>query len=324
MREFALLISGAAFSFTPVTTPYHLPYCYTKNMLFEPWFILAIISAIAAGIGSFLYKIAAKEKIDIVLLSFYSAFFSSLFVFIAVLLYSDLSGFWHPMLLFAAINTIFFLTTNITKVRSLENIDAAIFFPIYKVLGPGLIIILSLTLFGENFSSYEWVGLVLSLCIPFLLISKAEDARQINLRTGLWWLVLTVLISAIGVAAWKHGADIAPNTWMYIFAVEVTMIPIAFSVLFQKHKNNIMTKLAEAKDFKFIKILFVSTVVQAIGGAGFVFALTSGGALGIVYTINSLYILIPIILSIMFYNEHWNARKVIAIVLSVVALGFFG
>ncbi len=33
-----------------------------------------------------------------------------------------------------------------------------------------------------------------------------------------------------------------------------------------------------------------------------------------------LYILIPIVLSIYLYQEHWNARKVIAITLSIVAL----
>ena len=51
-----------------------------------------------------------------------------------------------------------------------------------------------------------------------------------------------------------------------------------------------------------------------------VYAYSLGGSLGIVYTINSLYILIPITLSIMFYNEHWNLRKVTAIALSIAAL----
>jgi len=44
------------------------------------------------------------------------------------------------------------------------------------------------------------------------------------------------------------------------------------------------------------------------------------GTLSIVYTVQSLYILIPIILSIIIYKEHWNARKVVAIILSIAAL----
>jgi uncharacterized membrane protein len=293
-------------------------------MTLEPWFIFAIISAIAGGIGSFLYKIAAKEKIDIVLLSFCSAILSSAYIFGAVLLLSDWSGFWHPMLLFAGLNSLFFLLTSVTKVRGLENIDSAIFFPLYKVFGPGLIIVMSLLAFGERFSVYEWIGLLLGLTIPFLLISKTEDARQLNLKAGLWWLFVTVVISVLGVTVWKHGADVAPNTWMYILAVELTMIPIAFTALWQKHQSRLGEKFQEIKRRAFLKILLVASVVHAVAGAVFVFAITSGGELGIVYTINSLYILIPIILSIIFYNEHWNARKVIAIGLSILALGFFG
>jgi len=46
-------------------------------------------------------------------------------------------------------------------------------------------------------------------------------------------------------------------------------------------------------------------------------------SLAISYTINSFYILIPIILSILIYKEHMNLRKGIAIVLSLLAIIFF-
>ena len=46
------------------------------------------------------------------------------------------------------------------------------------------------------------------------------------------------------------------------------------------------------------------------------------GSLGVVYAIQSLYILIPIILSIVIYKEHWNVRKIFAIILSLAALAF--
>ena len=57
---------------------------------------------------------------------------------------------------------------------------------------------------------------------------------------------------------------------------------------------------------------------------GFVLLLAAyqDGPMGIAYAINSTYILIPIVLSIWFYGEHWNARKAIAIALSVVAVVF--
>jgi uncharacterized membrane protein len=56
---------------------------------------------------------------------------------------------------------------------------------------------------------------------------------------------------------------------------------------------------------------------------GLVLFAFQGGTLGIVQTIHSLYILIPIVLAIIFYNEHWNLQKAVAIVLSIAALAFF-
>ncbi len=64
-------------------------------------------------------------------------------------------------------------------------------------------------------------------------------------------------------------------------------------------------------------------VSQAIGAATMVFAFAEGGALSIVYTINSLYILVPIILSVLIYKEHISIQKTLAIILSVVVLALF-
>ena len=47
------------------------------------------------------------------------------------------------------------------------------------------------------------------------------------------------------------------------------------------------------------------------------------GLVSIVFTVQSLYILIPIILSIIIYKEHINTQKIIAIILSIVAIVFF-
>lgn len=293
-------------------------------MILETWFILAVTSAVAGGVSSFLYKIAAKERIDIVLLSFCSAVIGTILLFIALALFSDFSGFWHPMLIFALLTVTTYLITNITKVKSLENIDSAIFFPLYKVFGPGLVVVFSIVIFSEAFSVYEWVGLILSFMIPLLLITKAEDIRQINLKTGLIWLGISVLVGSISAVFWKQGADLAPNTWMYIFVGELFMIPIAFAALYKKYKGGFVHQFNTVRRGSFIKVLMVSSIANTIGAGVFVFALTTGGTLGIVYTINSLYILIPIVLSIIFYKEHWNIRKVVAIILSVVALSFFG
>ncbi len=293
-------------------------------MTIETWLILAVVSAIAGGIQSFVYKVAAKEKIDIVLLSFCSSIIASLLLLVLVASFSDFSGFWHPMLIFAGLTAITYLITHVTKVKSLENVDSSVFFPIYKVFGPALVIILGIVFFSEEFSTREWVGLMISLTIPLLLITRVEDSRQINLKKGMVWLAITAIVAAVSAVFWKMGADISPNTWMYILCSELFMVPVAFSVLYKKQQNGFLNKFSALKEKKFLKALAAYSIFTTIGGIVFVFALTTGGPLGIVYTINSLYILIPIVLSIIFYHEHWNFRKAVAIVLSIVAIGFFG
>lgn len=293
-------------------------------MILETWFILAVVSAFAAGISSFLYKIASVEKIDIVALSFYTSILTSTIVIVCVILFSDFSGFWHPMLFFAFITAATYLATSITKVKSLDYIDSAIFFPLYKVFGPALVIVGGITFFNESFTLYETIGLVASLFVPLLLITKNENGRQVNLKKGIFYVLVTAAIGGVSAMTWKYGADISPNIWMYILAGELFVLFSASLSLVKTHKQNLRKPLLIIYNPLFIKMCIVSAVVSVVAASSTVFAFTSGGSLGIVYTINSLYILIPIVLSIIFYNEHWNARKVIAIILSIVALAFFG
>jgi uncharacterized membrane protein len=47
----------------------------------------------------------------------------------------------------------------------------------------------------------------------------------------------------------------------------------------------------------------------------------STGQVSLVYTIQAHYIVIPIILSVIYYKEHMDLRKFAAVVLSMVAIG---
>jgi uncharacterized membrane protein len=292
-------------------------------MLFEAWFIFAIISALTGGTMSFLYKVAAKERLDIVLLSFLSSVFSAAVILLVLVFHAGFAGFWHPMLIFGATASLTFLAGNIFKVKALENIDAAVFFPLYKVAGPALVIVSGITLFNESFTVHEWVGLLISLSIPLLLISRVENARQVNLKNGLLWLCVIVLVGALSVSAWKHGTDIAPNIWAYIFTTEVVGVFAGALVLYKKGRLSLPYIQTAIRSFTYQKTQTAAAISTLVSSVVFVFAFASGGPLGIVYTINSLYILIPIVLALIYYKEHWNLRKATAIVLSIVALAFF-
>ena len=54
------------------------------------------------------------------------------------------------------------------------------------------------------------------------------------------------------------------------------------------------------------------------------YAYGNGGDLGIVQTIHGLYIVIPIVLSVLIYQEHIDGKKVMAVILCIASLLFLG
>ena len=86
--------------------------------------------------------------------------------------------------------------------------------------------------------------------------------------------------------------------------------------LFKKHKKKILYN-----DDGLIKFSLALSIVQVIAVYSFTRALA--GNLAVVFTINSFSILIPIILSIIFYKEHFNFKKGLVIVLSIVSIILF-
>lgn len=286
----------------------------------ELWFWFAVASALAGGIASFVFKVAAVNNHNISVLSVYSSFISGAIVLVGVVLYGDFSHIWELATFVAFLVSATFLMTSILKVESLKLIDTAIFFPLYKVTGPMLAIVFGIAFFSESFTAIEWVGLILSLMVPVLLITRSENMRQKNLVRGIYLLLLTALIGAVSVAFMKYGTDITSDYWVYILALDIYMALSAIAYLWYKYGRHTWRQVKEESSISALWLALPLGIAQALGGITLIFAFGGGGPLGIVYTINSLYILIPIVLSIIIYNEHWNLRKVIAIGLSIAAL----
>ncbi len=286
----------------------------------ELWFWLAIGSALMAGIGSFTHKVAATKNHDISVLSVYASLISGCILFFCTLYYAGFNHFWElsTVIAFAASVTTFI--TLVLKIKSLRLIDAAVFFPLYKVAGPFITLLLGLVVFGESFTATEWVGLAITLTVPLLLITKAENLRQKNLVRGLQFLLIASAIAAVSVAFSKYGTSIASNLWLFLLVSEAFLIVSAFALLIQTHRTNVPAFFKAESSPAALWLALVMGVTQSLSFMGMMFAFASGGTLAIVYTIVSLYILIPVVLSIIIYKEHWNLQKALAIGLSVAAL----
>ncbi len=288
----------------------------------ELWFFYAVLSAAIAGIYVFTAKVAVERGYEGVLFNTASSAISAVILLVSTGLmvgYEYLS--WLALFL-VAINAITYMLSSVVRYEALKCIDTAIYYPLYKTVGPIFAIVAGVVIFSETFSDMEWLGLLLSLTVPLLLIGKKEDERQKNLKRGLWLLIVTCFLAAIAAVALKFGADLSTSVYMFAAVTHVVIFMTGIGLMLRKRSvSEIRHATAEAKTKQYFFLVLVSGVMHAASFLLFVLALANG-TLSLVYTIQSLYILIPIVLSIIFYNEHWNFRKVIAIILSIVALWF--
>ena len=290
----------------------------------ELWFWAAVVSAIMSGVGNFIFKIAAKRDYNSELFSMYGGLISIGVTFPAAILFGGAIWSWFAVSLVFLAGFIA-ATAGITKVYALRHIDTTIFFPIYKLVTPLLAIVIGIFVFAEAFSYYEWIGLALGLLVPLMLISKTENGRQNNLTLGLILLLIGAVVSAISAALHKYATIVWPNEWWMLFFVAVGIFAGSlFSVWWKSGLNSMLLNIRNDTELGAVVLSATRGVVMCVSVWMVFYAFSNGGTLAVVHTITSMYILIPIVLSIIFYGEHWNLQKAVAIILSVAALALLG
>jgi drug/metabolite transporter (DMT)-like permease len=293
-----------------------------ENM--QLWFWAAVTGMILAGISNFGFKVAAKKGYDAEVFNLYGGIVSVIFASFCLLVVrpEDVNG-WGIVVV--TILSGFIATTGgIMKVYALRHIDTTIFFPLFKLFSPLLAIIAGIIFFQEAFTLAEWIGILLGLFIPLLLINKTEHTRQQNLVAGLIFVGLVSLASALAAGMNKFAIDTGMSHWV---ALWYNVFGIVFGtlliILFQLRSAMVRHLLAHSNKVLIyqatFRAIFISTSTLLI-----FYAYGHGGGLGIVQTIHSLYIVIPIVLSVLIYQEHINWKKAFAVLLSVLALAFLG
>jgi len=283
--------------------------------LMETWFVYALLSALTAGLYSFFLKVSAEKNHNGSLVSTYSMFVASGLALVLFIFSLDkITPLWI-FVLTAVVNGAFYLTATITRIVSLKNIHTTIYFPIYKTLGPSLMLLVSMFLFSESLNTYEWIGFLLGISVPLLLVSKSENNIQINLKKGLFYLVIGTFFAVISSSTAKVVTLNDLNIFGYIFLSFLIggLISLAYYKRTSQQKTDSLDQLKRIGVINGV-MLFLSV---------FFFINATIGNLAIVYTINSFSILVPIILSIFIYKEHFNLKKGVVIVLTSLSLFFF-
>ncbi len=206
------------------------------------------------------------------------------------------------------------------RITNLRYIDTTIYFPLYKTLGPVLVLVIGLYYFKESLTTYDYLGIGLGVLVPLMLLSRSEKDRQQNLVNGLLLLLLTASITAIAFATSKIGVDSGVNLWLFMSLQAIVGIIFAIFFALPNFKKDQILDFSLHKNAVWTGLLL--GLVDTMNVFFILMALTTG-LVSVVYTVNSFYILIPIVLSVMLYGEHINFRKVLAIGLSIASVIFF-
>lgn len=150
-----------------------------------------------------------------------------------------------------------------------------------------------------------------------MLITNNERKIQKNLKRWVIFLILTAFIIMITNGSAKEVMVQNLNVNFFIFCTSFMWMIMSFSSYKLLHKNN-------KKNYKTDKIVLIGIILWVVHYLTFAtFQRSLVWNLAIVFTINSFSMLIPIILSIIFYKEHFNIKKWFVIALSIASIIMF-
>lgn len=279
------------------------------------WFIYWIISIISTGFFSFSSKISVEKNHNPNLVTFYSSLIAAI-CSILYFIYSDwvIKNFYLEIILWIT-NWLFYLVTVLTRIKSLKYIDTWVYFPIYKALWPILLLIISILYLSEKFTTIQSLWILLWICVPFLLITKKSKSK--NIKKWLIYLFVWLLAAIISWLSVKYAS---------IYKVNILLV-VVYSLFFQTIWAYYLLKKHSRTDqnFSFDKIKsvwIVTWLLNFIGFYSFTSAVNLSWSIWLIYVMQSLYIIIPIILSVIMYKEHFDFKKFIAILLTITSIYF--
>lgn len=224
---------------------------------------------------------------------------------------------WQMVVLYAFFSGSIYAAGNYLRIESLKHIDTVIFFPLNKVFGPLLVLAGSIFFLGETLTNLQLLGVVLSITVPLLLISGREKHRQNNLSFGLVLLAAsTVLVSASTILT-KLGLSFDPSVLFMMGISQMVAFTVSMAIHVRSHADEShVASLSKWRDWQ----IGLLTAIISVFALYALFKAMSLGQLSLVYTIHAHYILIPIVLSVWWYGDHINARKLAAVVVSFLAI----
>lgn len=288
----------------------------------EIWLIWALVSAVIWGFYNFTFKVIAQRQYDNYLVTCCNYAIAAGIVLIYIL-FTDpaklVSSFTlHTLIIASALNIGLYSLSIFSRVESMRYIDSVIFFPLYKTFGPILVTMISIYWFKEGLSYRDILWIIVWITVPLLLITKTEDRIQKNLYRWVIFVLITTLLTSISTIFPKYAQVVGWDIPLFL------LFNFIFGIIFSyiAYRTHLKKEIQEPyKTDGILKFCIISGILHVFVFYAYMRAMEWN--LAVVFTINSFSILIPIILSIIFYWEHFNLKKGIVIALSIVSILLF-
>jgi len=278
-------------------------------------FLWALAATFAAGIQVFSQRIVAQHRRDSALNGVLGFGIAAAITGFFFLLAPEVPTHWKTIIGISFSAGIMLCFSSYYRIESLKNIDSVVYFPINKVLGPLIAVVVGLSFLHERVSLIQLLGIGFSILVPILLI-PSERHRQNNLQKGLTFLCISTILAALTAPMQKVVTNLSSEVLFPLLAWQIAAT-IGSALLYLYLKRNDASRLIVHK--RDIELGLLNGILQFFSAYAFIKAV-SLGQVSIFYVIHAHYILIPIVLSVLFFGDHINLKKVAAIAVSFCAI----
>lgn len=252
------------------------------------------------------YKLPSAKKLNKFSTTFWALLVPAIFSLIFFNSYLNLTT---PSMIYIAIFWgVSFTCIVLLQMHALAHVETNVLFPITTTLSLIITILIGILFFKEAISSLQLLGIILTIIIVFNFLYKKGKIQYPFLIILLGAII--ILISVFNKVLQKLAAD---NFDIHSFQIYM----YAFATIFILILSFISNKKNFSKEE--IKVGSGIGIFSFFGGYSLLTALTKG-SFSLIMSIHSFYIFITAIMGYILFKEQLTKRKIILILLAVLAL----
>lgn len=278
------------------------------------WYPFSVIALLLLGTQRFLYKVAAEKRCSSALTT--TVFMATVTLLSALVFFAsgDTAANLPSLLLLSLLNSCSFALATMSNIEALKRLPAGITFPLTR-MSLVLVIIVSISYFGERLEPLQWLGILLGFAVVAILAldARSDSRSDPNLRTGFFFVAVCIICGAVASVSSKLAAESVSKAGFmalsYLFG--------SFFSLGIELKWRGRTPAGRVKPA--IVLGLVMGVLNFLGFYAFLVALASG-PLSAIALITGMHFMIAIVLSVLIYQEKITLQRGLGIGMTLLAV----